>query len=238
MKPDVKSSEFYLLLVVCLLSLAANLPSDIIGQVIDQKLLLIVLSVVIVIALLRYLRLLLFLCVTALAIGANMPERLSKALGVSKEIMLGFLVVIVLVALLGKFARLPASRQKAAAEALDNEETRKAILIAISIGNIKRLRWLIKHNLEIDFSENGVSPVVLAAEKGNSEIMQLLVYHGANLNVTNTAGKTPLQIAEAHGYTRTAEIIKFALENRMASSNEANFAPSGEPKEGGVAAQA
>lgn len=225
MKLNVKSAEFYLLLLVCVVSLAANLPSHIIGQVIDQKVLLIVLSIVVVIALLRYLRLLLFLCVTALAIGANLPERLSKALSVDTDIMLGFLVLIVLISLLNKFMRLPTGAGEGVAKKLDDEETRKAILIAISIGNIKRLRWLIKHNLEINFSENGVSPVVAAAEKGNSEIMQLLVYHGADLMVTNAEGKTPLQIAESLGFTRTAEIIKFALENNAASLSGAHEEP-------------
>ncbi len=222
MKLDARSSEFYLLLVVSLLSLAANMP-NLIGEFIDQRTLLIVLSVVVVIALLRYLRLLLFLCVTALAIGANLPERLSKALGLSTDVMLGFLVLIVLIALLNRFRflRLPAGAEEGAATKLDDEETRKAILIAISIGNIKRLRWLIKHNLEINFTHNGVSPVVAAAEKGNSEIMQLLVYHGVDLAATNAEGKTPLEIAETLGFTRTAEIIKFALDNKSASLTEA-----------------
>lgn len=220
MKLDVKSTEFYLLLLVCLVSLAANLPSHVIAAYIDQRLLLIVLSVVVIIALLRYLRLLLFLCVTALAVGANLPERLSKALNVSTDIMLGFLALIILIALLNKFMRLPTGVEKDATQKLDNEETRKAILIAISIGNIKRLRWLIKHNLEINFSDNGVSPVVAAAEKGNSEVMQLLIYHGADVTVTNAEGKTPLKIAETLGFTRTAEIIKFALDNKSASLGE------------------
>ncbi len=221
MKLKVRSTEFYLLLIVSLISVSANLPSNFIGQFIDQRLLLIVLCAVVVIALLRYLQLLLFLCVTALAIGANLPERLSKELGVSTDVMLIFLAIIILIALLNRFImRLPTGKPEFQAPKMDNAETRKAILIAISTGNVNRLRWLIKHNMEINFSENGVSPAVVAAETGNSEIMQLLVYHGVYLVVLSPEGKTPLQIAEARGFTRTAEIIRVAMDNRMASSSQ------------------
>jgi len=224
MKLNLKSAEFLLLLVVGVISLAANLPSNVIGEYIDQRSLLIVLSAVVVIALFKYLRLLLFLCVVTLAAGANLPERLSQEIGVSTDIMMGFLVLLVLTAVLNRFMRLPFEKPAVAEQKLDTPETRKAILIAVSTGNIKRLRWLIKHNMEINFSENGVSPAVVAAETGNSEIMQLLVYHGVYLVVLGPEGKTPLQIAEARGFTRTAEIIRVALDHRMAIANQAQQA--------------
>ena len=83
MKFRFNSTEFYLFLLVTILSIAANLPAALIGQYIDQRTLLIVLAAVIVIALFRYLRLFLFLCVLALALGANIPERLSETLGIN-----------------------------------------------------------------------------------------------------------------------------------------------------------
>ncbi len=221
MKLKVKSAEFYLFLLVCLASLAANLPSNFIGEVIDQKSLLIVLSVVVVIALLRYLRILLFLCVTALAVGANLPQHLSKEIGVSTDVMLAFLALIIAMALLNKFMRLPVDRNEGLEPKLDTPDSRKAILIAIETGNVKRLRWLITHDMEINFSRDGVSPAVVAAETGNSEIMQLLVYHGVYLVVLSAEGKTPLQIAEDRGFTRTAEIIRVALDNRTAAADDA-----------------
>ena len=216
MKLKIKSTEFLLFSIVSLLSIAANLPQDALGGVISQQMLLIVLSAVVVIALFRYLRILLFLCMVTLAVGANLPERLSETLGVSQLVMLVFLVIIIVISLMNKFLKLPMERQQAAAR-VDTVESRKAILIAITIGNVKRLRWLIGHNMEINFMENGVSPALLAAEKGNSEVMQLLVYHKANLDVTNAEGKTPYQVALDHGFNRTAEIIKFHIENQAAS---------------------
>ncbi len=217
MKPKIKSTEFFLFTLVTLLSIAANLPKDALGGVISQRMLLIVLSAVVVIALFRYLRLLLFICVMTLAVGANLPERLSESLGVSQMVMLIFLALIVLISLMNRLLRLPTEPQKAAVPKVDTEESRKAILIAISIGNVKRLRWLISHNMEINFVDNGVSPALLAAEKGNSEVMQLLIYHGADLSIPNPEGKTPYEVALANGFNRTAEIIKFSIENKAAT---------------------
>lgn len=212
----VTSTEFYLFLVVVAVSVAANLPEDIVGKYIDQRLLLILLAAVVVIALFRYLRLLLFLCVATLAVGANVPEQLSETLGINQSIMLAFLALIVIVAQANRFLKLPTEDGmglKKDMPKLDSAESRKAVLIAIARGNVKRLKWFHSHNTELNFSEDGVSPVTLAAEKGNSEIMQLLIYYGVNLNVTNAEGKTPLEIAEAHGFNRTAEIIRFAQEH-------------------------
>ncbi len=216
MKLKIKSTEFFLFSLVCLLSIAANLPKEALGGVISQRMLLIVLTAVVVLALFRYLRLLLFICVVTLAVGANLPERLSESLGISQLVMLIFLVAIILISLMNKVMKLPVDREQIAAEKVDTEESRKAILIAISIGNLRRLRWLIGHNMEINFSDKGNTPALLAAEKGNSEIMQLLIYHGADLNIPNAEGKTPYEVALAHGFNRTAEIIKFSIENQAA----------------------
>lgn len=217
MKVKVRSTEFFLFSVVSLLSIAANLPMEMLGGVISQQMLLIVLTAVVVIALFRYLRLLAFLCVLMLAVGANLPERLSETLGISQLVMLIFLGVIVLISAMNKLLRLPLEPEKAAAlKKVDTDESRKAILIAITIANVKRLRWLISHNMEINFVDNGVSPALLAAEKGNSEIMQLLIFHNADLTATNSEGMTPYEVALSHGFKRTAEIIKFSIENKAA----------------------
>lgn len=216
MKLKINGTEFYLFLMVIAASVAANLPEALIGSYLDQRTLLIVLAAVVVIALFRYLRLLLFLCVATLAIGANLPERLSETLGVNQVIMLSFLVVIVVISQSNRFLKLPVEVNPSARRdlpRLDTPESRKAVLIAISRGNVKRLKWFHGHNMEFNFIEDGVSPVTLAAEKGNSEIMQLLIYYGTNLNVTNAEGKSPLQIAEENGFNRTAEIIRFALQH-------------------------
>ncbi|MGA9666169.1 MAG: ankyrin repeat domain-containing protein [Gallionella sp.] len=210
MKIKEKKSEIFLLAIVTLISLAANLPDQILGEVIDRKLLLIVLGGVVVIALFNYLDILLFLCVVVLAIGANLPNQFSDSLGISPMVMLAFLVLLVVISLINtafkKFENIKGEQN------YDSGESRKAILAAISKGDLTKLHWLLNNKVEINFTDNGVSPVMLAAEKGYTDVIQSLINYGADLNVMNSDGKTPIEVAQAHGFNRTAEIIKLAGE--------------------------
>lgn len=209
----VKGGEFFLLAVVGLASVAANMPEAVIGKVVDQKVLLFVLSSVVIIALFRHLKILFFLSIIVLAVGANMPQRMAESLGVSQPILLGFLGAVVVIAFLNRFLRLPPERDEQLEDLKDTLELRKAILTAISRQNVKRLKWFLRHKANFDFVEGGQSPAIVAAETGNSEVMQLLIYNRVNVNVVAPDGRTPLQIAEANGFVRTAEIIKFAQEH-------------------------
>lgn len=216
MNVQIKMSEVVLLVIVILLSLAANLPEQYLGTLIDRNLLLIALTGVIVVSLFRYLRLLLFLAVVALAVGANLPEQLSDSLGVSPVVMLGFLVLLVLISMVNySFKLLPQETDK---HMHDSEESRHAVISAITKGDLTKLHWLLSKNVEINFSQNGVSPVVLAAEKGYTDIMQVLINHGADLHVQNAEGKTPMEIALAKGFNRTAEILHLAAESNVAKA--------------------
>ena len=214
MKLDVKNYEFYLLITVILLSFAANLADQNLVGFLDRKDLLIVLAVAVAVVLVRHLRLFLLLCVLTLAAGANLPAAMAKVLGIDSTVMVYVLVLLVVISLINSyFKMLPVDRSSMQVEKEDSEESRKAVLIAITHGQLNRLKWLIDKNVELNFTEGGKSPVLLAAEHGQSEIMQLLIHHGANLNVASLDGRTPMEIALSRGFTRTAEIIKFASEN-------------------------
>ena len=205
-----KKREIFLLSVVTLISLVANLPHKMLADMVDQKLLLIVLATVVVIALFYYLNLLLFLCVVALAVGANLPDQLADSLGISPIVMLTFLVLLVMIsqmnAVFKKFETLKVEKKH------DSEESRKAVLAAVSKGDLTKLHWLLNANVEINFAENGVTPVILAAEKGYTDVIQSLISHGVDLSVMNPSGQTAMEIALANGFNRTAEIMKLATE--------------------------
>ena len=204
-----KKREIFLLSVVTLISLVANLPHKMLADMVDQKLLLIVLATVVVIALFYYLNLLLFLCVVALAVGANLPDQLADSLGISPIVMLTFLVLLVMIsqmnAVFKKFETLKVEKKH------DSEESRKAVLAAVSKGDLTKLHWLLNANVEINFAENGVTPVILAAEKGYTDVIQSLINYGVDLSVMNPAGQTAMEVAMANGFNRTAEIMKLAI---------------------------
>lgn len=205
-----KKREIFLLSIVTLISLVANLPHKMLADMVDQKLLLIVLAAVVVIALFYYLNLLLFLCVVALAVGANLPDQLADSLGISPIVMLTFLVLLVMIsqmnAVFKKFETVKVEKKH------DSEESRKAVLAAVSKGDLTKLHWLLNANVEINFAEDGVTPLILAAEKGYTDVIQSLISNGADLSVMNPSGQTAVEIALANGFNRTAEIMKLATE--------------------------
>ena len=210
MKVELKLNELIMLGIVILLSVTANLPDSLLGEYINRNILLSVLAAVIIIALFRYLRWILFLIVTVLAIGANLPEQLATVVNVDPVIMIVTLVVLVLISLLNHiFKLLPTD---GIAKRTDSAESRKAILEAVRTGNLNKLNRLIRMGVEINFLQDGTSPAHIIAEQGNNEMMQALLDYGVDLNVINKDGLTPMEIALAFGFNRTVEILKLSNE--------------------------
>ena len=211
MKVQAKLGEILMLLIVVLLSIAANL-SDRFGleDFISRKVLLILLTATIFVALFHYLRLMLFVAILTLAIGANLPDEIANTLGISPSVMLvslGLLVAVSVISYLFKLLPTGIERPK-----INTEESRKSVLTAVRKGDLVNLHRLLKINTEINFTEDGTMPVLIAAENGYTDVMQILVHNGADFNVRNAEGNTPKDIALARGYTRIAEIINHASE--------------------------
>jgi hypothetical protein len=210
MKIELKLKEVIILAIVLLLSITANLPDSIVGDFINKDILLSVLATVIVIALFRYLRWMLFLIVTILALGANLPEQLAAVVHVDSVVMVATLVVLVLISLLNHvFKLLPT---EAAIKRTDSSHSRKAVLEAVKTGNLNKLKRLLKMNVEVNFLQDGTSPAHIVAEQGNNEIMQSLLDYGVNLNVINKDGLTPMEIALAFGFKHTVDMLKLSNE--------------------------
>ena len=60
------------------------------------------------------------------------------------------------------------------------------------------------------YNEEGFTPLHYAADVGNSDVIELLLKHGANINVTSKCGKRALDVAVDRGNTK---IIRLLLEN-------------------------
>lgn len=206
MKLELKLNEVVMLVIVLLLSLAANLPDSMIGQYVDRNILLSVLAAVVIIALFRYLRWMLFLAITILALGANLPAQLAAVVNVDPIIMIATLIVLVLISLLNHMFKLLPS--EAVSSRTDSGQSRKALLEAIRGGNLSKLKHLLQMNIEVDFLQDGTSPAHIVAEQGNNEMMQALLDYGVNLNVINKDGLTPMEIAMAFGFNHTVEMLK------------------------------
>jgi ankyrin repeat protein len=127
--------------------------------------------------------------------------------------------IIVAIALFNyAFKLLPTGVEK---RRLDTIESRKAVLAAVAKGDVVNLHRLLAMNVEINFVHEGTAPILIAAENGYADIMQILVHQGAKVRVQNAEGKMPMEIALAKGFTRTAEIIHYASEADLAQATQA-----------------
>ncbi|MBI5005763.1 MAG: ankyrin repeat domain-containing protein [Nitrosomonadales bacterium] len=234
----IKNSEVWLLLIVALLALGANLPAEVVGNVVDPNLLLVALSATVFIALFRYLKLMLFLTVAVLAIGANLPDQLASQLGISQTAMIVASGVLVIMSLLYKYYYRHQARNKAAEEngldttaevpaavshLRDTIDSRLSIISAITHGDFAALHQLLISDVEVNFSQDGQIPLFLAIEKGNVDIVLLLLTHGAKLRIKNQHGLTPTDLALKLRFARIAKILHYAEAQNMSIQNRAVY---------------
>ena len=212
MKIQIKSSEVLVLIAAAVMSFLANLPDDSVGQLIDKQALLGGLSALVVVAMFRYLQMMLLLTISILAIGANLPSELATALGISQLALLVSLGIVIAMTLLNRFLNLlptdketPAEDSHAEREEVDE---RLEIMAAIAKGDQATLQRFLDTNVSVNFSFYGTTPLHLAAEKGYPEIVQQLIDHAADYSAKNADGMTALDIALAKKkFIKTTEIL-------------------------------
>jgi ankyrin repeat protein len=93
---------------------------------------------------------------------------------------------------------------------------------AISRGDMVTLKGLLAMNVSVNFVLDGTTPLHVAAEKGYSEIVQLLIDHGANFRIENADGKTPLEVAlDQKKFVKTTEILFNVSKSLFSARNQA-----------------
>jgi hypothetical protein len=212
-KIQFKTSEVLILLAASVMSLLANLPDDILGNIIDRRMLLGALISLIVVAMFRYLQMFLLILITILAVGANLPAELASSLGISQTALLVSLGALILAALLNRKVKLLPT------EAETPFEERHDMFEAIAKGDQATLHRMLVMNVNVNFTHNGTTPLHLAAEKGYPDIVQLLIKYGADYRKKNAEGLTALEIALAKKkFIKTTEIL-----HSMGKSSSAIF---------------
>lgn len=238
MQFNIKSREVWLLLIVSLMALGANLPAEMIGSLIDRNLLLIALTVTVFVSLFRYLKLMLFLTVSVLAIGANLPDQLATQLGISRTAMIVASGLLVAMSLMYKLYYQRKQESETAEEhefestmevpvagshLRDTIDSRFSVLSAIQVGDFAALHQLLISDVEVNFSQEGHIPLFLAIEKGNVDIVLLLLIHGAKLRIKNQHGLTPTDLALKLRFARIAKILHYAETQNMSIQNRAVY---------------
>jgi len=209
-----KSSEVLILLAASVMSFIANLPDNMTGDMVDKKVILAALAALVVVAMFRYLQMMLLLTISILTIGANLPAELADKLGISQLVLVISLGVLVGVTLLNRAMKLlPTGIEKLNPTKTENPVTeitdaREAMLTAIAKGDRTTLHHLLAMNANVNFIQNGTTPLHVATEKGYPDIVRILIRHGADINAKNSQGQTALDSALTRKkFVQTTEIL-------------------------------
>ena len=89
------------------------------------------------------------------------------------------------------------------------DDLSRQFLAAVFLGDTGRVRALLgmHPHLAIATDGRGDQPIHHAARNGDTDIVRLLIEHGANVNVSNERGHTVLYCAAGHGHLDTVELL-------------------------------
>ncbi|CAG9980499.1 unnamed protein product [Clonostachys byssicola] len=90
-----------------------------------------------------------------------------------------------------------------------NHHTSPPLVFASMHGNIEMARMLLEKNAEIDAfeSELGWNALMTAASSGKIELVELLLNHGADINLQGKDGSSPLGIAARQGHEEIVDLL-------------------------------
>lgn len=202
--------EGVLLGLVALTALIANLPADLMTPLgLKPGYLVALLGFIVILALFLYLRFFFFLLYVLLAIGANVPAQWAEALGISQLPLLITLIAMVALSLLNygiKF--LPSGIEMPAVVPKQSIEGTKALLSAIERGNALQVKQILAMGIDPNFAgEASLSPLMLAAQLGNADMVASLLAAGADRAQTNANGQTARDLAFRKGFVAIVKLL-------------------------------
>ena len=83
--------------------------------------------------------------------------------------------------------------------------------VSIALGDIDTVMKLLSLGEDVNQVSNGMTPAMYAAKFNRTEILELLIIHGADLKAKNSKKMTAAKYAKIHGATDAAVIIKETL---------------------------
>jgi len=87
----------------------------------------------------------------------------------------------------------------------------KALILASQNAQTPLVRFLLAHGADIEAGTGGYTALMAAAERGNALTVKCLLEHGANANIKDDSGDTPLDLAELYQYTEVVNLLKKAM---------------------------
>lgn len=200
--------EWTLLGLVGTMALIANLPSHLVDRFgLDPGFLMAILGLMVVIALFLYVRFFFFLLYALLAVGANLPDQWANSLGISQTPMLVALTAMVALSLLNYGAKmLPSGLEPKPRK--QNSEATQVLLDAVARDNLPYIKTLLSMQFDLDtVDDEGMTPLMRAAQRGNFKVVQMFIKCGASPLVSGPAGRAS-DVALQNNFPAIAEFLK------------------------------
>jgi hypothetical protein len=204
--------EWTLLSLVGIMALVANLPRRLLNDIgVQPDLLMAVLGVLVLLALFLYVKFFFFLLFMLLTVGANVPGKWAQELGMNQEVLLATLIAMVAMSLLNYAAKLlPTGLEKRARK--QNPRAFETLRNAIERGNVSYVATLLSMDIDLDAADaDGMTPLMLAARRGDIKIARLILKHGASPSIAGPSGRASA-IALQNNFPAVSELIKVAEE--------------------------
>jgi serine/threonine-protein phosphatase 6 regulatory ankyrin repeat subunit B len=88
------------------------------------------------------------------------------------------------------------------------KEASRTLFDAAESGNVERLQALIDSGAEVEQrTQNGFTPIMLAAQQNEVACIELLAAHGAHINARSEIGRTALDLASWHGCFEAVSLL-------------------------------
>lgn len=202
--------DVWLLGMVVLMSIAANLPEDLASRfAVDKKYLLLGLTLVLMVSLIRYVRLGLVLVTFVLVLGANLPAELANQFNIDQSAMIFTLIAMVVLALANHIVKMPTGMESK--QVVNSAYGAKALFSAVLKGSVNTVQRLIQSGVDVNVRTlSGKTPLMAAAYRGYPDIVQMLVAAGADVDAMDSSGNTAMSIGKRVGYSRVVMLLKIA----------------------------
>lgn len=91
------------------------------------------------------------------------------------------------------------------------------LITAIICNNIRAIKQVLKHEVKINQADkSGVTPLMYAIDFGNTDVAELLIKSGANVNAINKKGNNALmEIISKPNYPNRYAMTKLLLKNNI-----------------------
>jgi hypothetical protein len=220
--------EVALFSLIALTAVLANLPEDYIDEIgLNRDYLLAGLGSAVVIGLFLYLRFFFFFSVVLLFLGANMPDQIAQGFGISKIPLILALVAMVGISLINYVIKLlptglePKPKEK-------SPEGVRAMFYAVEKNNVPYAQRVMSMNFDPNLHhDNGYTPLAYAALRGNLQMVEMFLRHGADPALPTREGETAVELALRAGHKDIADVLKRARQEREARSTAVPAADAG-----------